>query len=120
MKRIVDSSLPDFLVFDTEEGDGDVLTRVKNLNDCIAQHVRKIELQRVIMNSNQRMRTALHHAYRSSRRLVKELLARSRAVVEEFFRLEYSGCSVDCAEVSRLNSQSPPRASVPSSVNEYL
>ncbi len=56
MKRVVDPETTGQFVLENTEGNGDIASRVHNLNRCIAYHVREVECLRAVINGNMELK----------------------------------------------------------------
>ena len=75
-------------MYDSQEGDGDDVSRIKNLRDYVNSHVRVIENLRIRVMRCAEAAKRWKRSNRSGGTLVKKMRARSQAVLEELIRLE--------------------------------
>ena len=109
MMRIADGEVSNDFEYDSTEGNGDKSLRVRNLNDHVVRHVREIQSLRAVINRNISMWQAFNHAHRGSGRLIKDMRARFRAVVQELLTCEISTRLVDWSENVYSNHHAPRR-----------
>ncbi len=97
MELVANGPVPKPFEYNTVEGGRDTVSRVKKLNVYVAIHVQKIEELLARINREKDMRQQWIRANHGSANLIKEMRARSRTVVDELFKREYTGTMVDWA-----------------------
>ncbi len=70
-------------VYDSHEGDGDIVQKVRNLRKYIAHHITVLESLRILVDRDESSRSRLKRANRSTGYLTRLLRERNGAVVDE-------------------------------------
>jgi len=91
MWRCFAGNKPTEFLYDSTEGDGGETSKMANLNSYIAVHVARVEQLRMELMRNAEAKKRWKKAQRSGGRLVREMRARSVAVVDELSKREHMG-----------------------------
>ena len=75
-------------MYDSRTGDGNDVSKIKNLHDYVNSHVRVIENLRIRVMRCAEAAKRWKRSNRSGGTLVKKMRARSQAVLEELIRRE--------------------------------